>query len=85
MGILLIVEIFTLTVFFLFFAISALLMGVIMWFYPELPINWQLLLASIFALGSMLLGYYAFKKRKQKKALTLMLMIVWGVISAGSL
>ena len=66
MGILLIIEIFTLTMFFLFFAISALLMGVIMWFYPELPINWRLLLAGVFALGSMLLSYYALKKRKQK-------------------
>lgn len=66
MGILLIIEIFTLTMFFLFFAISAFLLGVIMWFYPALPINWQLLLAGVFALGSMLLGYYALKKRKQK-------------------
>ncbi|WP_151192874.1 NfeD family protein [Cysteiniphilum sp. JM-1] len=66
MGILLIIEIFTLTMFFLFFAISAFLLGVIMWFYPELPINWQLLLAGVFALGSMLLGYFFLKKRKQK-------------------
>lgn len=71
MGILLIIEIFTLTMFFLFFAISALLLGVIMWFYPELPINWQLLFAGIFALSSMLLGYYALKKRKQKSNIEL--------------
>ena len=66
MGFLLIVEIFTLTMFFLFFAISALVMGAIMWFYPELPINGQLLLAGIFALGSMFLGYYVLKNRQQK-------------------
>ncbi|WP_440682791.1 NfeD family protein [Cysteiniphilum halobium] len=66
MGVLLIIEIFTLTMFFLFFAISALFMGVIMWFYPGLPINWQLLFAGVFALGSMLLGYYVLKKRKQQ-------------------
>ncbi|WP_440615387.1 NfeD family protein [Cysteiniphilum sp. 6C5] len=68
MGVLLIIEIFSLTMFFLFFAISALLMGVIMWFFPDLHMNWQLLLAGIFALGSMLLGYYALKKRKQKQS-----------------
>jgi membrane protein implicated in regulation of membrane protease activity len=63
-GGLLIIEMLTLTTFFLFFAVGSVLMGVITYFVPHMSSNLQLGLTAIFAVLAMLAGYYTFKSKK---------------------
>ena len=66
-GALLVIEMLSLTTFFLFFAIGAGLMGCILALVPDMALNMQLGLAGIFAIVAMIAGYYTFKSRTSRK------------------
>ena len=66
-GALLVIEMLSLTTFFLFFAIGAGVMGGILAFVPDMAINMQLGLAGIFAILAMIAGYYAFKAKTNRQ------------------
>ena len=63
-GALLIVEMLTMTTFFLFFAIGSALMGVITFFAPNMHTNLELALTGVFAILAMIAGYYTFKSKR---------------------
>ena len=63
-GGLLIIEMLTMTTFFLFFAIGSALMGVITFFAPNIHNNLELGLTGIFAILAMLAGYYTFRSKR---------------------
>ena len=63
-GGLFIVEMLTMTTFFLFFAIGSALMGILTFFIPNMHNNLELGLAGIFAILAMVAGYYTFRSRK---------------------
>lgn len=63
-GLFLIIEIATFTTFFLFFCISAFIMGFLTFIYPGLSLNLQLLIAAILAVISCIAFYNVYKKRK---------------------
>ena len=66
-GLFLIIEIASLTTFFLFFSISAFIMAGLTFVYPNMPINLQLLIAAILAFISCIAFYKIYKKRKSAK------------------
>ena len=60
-GALLIIEVMTMTTFFLFFAIGSALMGAITYFAPNMHTNLELALTGILAIIAMIAGYYTFR------------------------
>lgn len=66
-GALLVIEMLSLTTFFLFFAIGAGLIGCVLAFAPDMALNMQLGLAGIFAILAMLAGYYTFKSKASRE------------------
>ena len=61
-GLLFIIEITTLTTFFLFFGTATLIMGVITFIAPDMPVIPQALMFSTLSLIAMFSSYYFFKK-----------------------
>ena len=66
-GLLFIVEITTLTTFFLFFGAAAFIMGVLTFILPNLSTIPQSLLFGVLSVIAMFLGYYFFKKNMAAK------------------
>ena len=63
-GFLLVVEMLTMTTFFLFFAVGSALMGVITLLVPNMHTNLELALTGLFAILAMIAGYYTFKSKR---------------------
>jgi membrane protein implicated in regulation of membrane protease activity len=68
-GLLFIVEITTLTTFFLFFGVATFIMGVLTFILPNLSTIPQSVLFGILSVVAMFLGYYFFKKNMASKNL----------------
>ncbi len=64
-GIFLIIEVTSLTTFFLFFSISAFIMAAITGFWPNLDLPWQMFIAAILALISCISFYQVYKRRRK--------------------
>ena len=65
-GLLFIIEITTLTTFFLFFGIATLIMGAITFIAPDMPLISQALMFSVLSLIAMFSSYFFFKKNALK-------------------
>ena len=66
-GLLFIVEISTLTTFFLFFGVATFIMGILTFVLPSMSIISQSLLFSVLSVLAMFLGYHFFKKNMAAK------------------
>lgn len=56
------IEMLTGTLYVLWFAVASLLLSLLVWLYPGLPMTWQLFIYAILALGSLFLYRYFYEK-----------------------
>ena len=62
-----IVEVLTMTTYFLWAAIAALIVGVLLWFAPEMTLVWQLILFGVLTVVNIILGHNFLNRGKTHK------------------